>query len=189
MKKEELSKITKPLLNRFIKFSCELTDSNVNRVKIIEKSWVNFLIEEKELIFSIESKKELVQYRSEAFRILLRNIFEAAIQNTHKSKEEFYNVELISRAVIFLKDEMNLNYEDLEFIVSLDSKKIMEFYFNGKRSLSKLKDAESRGEKITSEPLDLNNSLRDLANEILKEEKQTLLQRVVKALDKTVFEF
>lgn len=148
MTRDQLENILEPLLPKLFGFSCALTRSEEEAGQILIDAYTVFILKEKNFVadmsFDPASKRDRVNTKRYFFNELLKEIYTLARKRTPRYKfdnstfrefENFYDLNVQKRAMLFLKDVANLTVEDLQEVFALQRHQVIELLHNAYHGL------------------------------------------------------
>lgn len=147
----------KPLYPRLYSFCYALIPDELQAQQLVVDSISIFLIKEKELIGQWEqSESELgnqeLIYAHRLFKLILRFTYELGIKrlsqlqalvNTSKYKFSFYQLSGKERVLIYLKHNLKLSWDDIEFVTKLGRSQLINMLFLAEQKLIELESIPS----------------------------------------------
>lgn len=150
MKRSDLEKIIDSLFPRLYGFSSALTQDTDQASQTLVDAYTVFILREKNFIadmeLNLENRAERVSAKRYFFNELLKEIFELAkmrrpdrkIDNSgFREYQNFYDLNLQRRAIIYLKDVEGLSIEDLQEVFVMQRHQVVELLHNSYYELVK----------------------------------------------------
>lgn len=156
MKKKEFLEILKPIIPKFYSFAYSMVPDELQARQLVVDAANVFFIKEKDFIQGIArewSDKALSHhYNKEIVRGMMEHTYKLGVRrfqqvftitDSLKSKGAFYReLDTSTRAILFLRHKLNLNFNDIKLITDLQKHQVIEKLYMGRRALENIQEIE-----------------------------------------------
>jgi hypothetical protein len=172
MKKTEFLKLIDPITDKLYSFAFAMVPDELQASQIVVDAFNVFFLREKDFLESVDEdfmeKRVVIQFQKEIIKGIFESIYKLGIRRFAqlyslkerlKDSSAFYReLDAQTRAILYLKEKMKMNYKEIKLITNLDRHVIIEKVYSARHTLVHLYDQEN--------PMELANAAVEEIQEV-----------------------
>ncbi len=149
MGREELSFIIDHIIPKVYDFAYVIAGDELAAEQLVVDAYTVFIIENKDFLskedLDLDNKSHRKSFQKYLYRELVREVYDLTLKRAHllsannqelgSEFENFYNLSMFKRGLLYLKEIVGFTVSDLQEVFVLDRYQVIEAFYNAKHEV------------------------------------------------------